>query len=329
VLVVADTVKPTSAGAVASCKALGVRRVLLTGDNPATARGRRGGRHRRRDYRGPAVRQGRRHQAPPGRGSGRGDGRRRRQRRPALAQADLALAIGAGTDVAIEASDLTVVSGDLRAAADAIRLSRTTLRTIKQNSPGRSATSSPHCRWPPPACSTQSSPARRWRSPARQSSPTHCACGASAPRNGLGKLSGCGPRRARRPGRSGGHPHARGDRLVTTPPSLVHGTSDQPRAPGSQHRARRRSSRSSTGPVGRKSRDEAHRTAGRMTSQSSAEYFRLVNQPTRDGWAALGVLGARALMMLATPTQMSSRTSERLSTALMRRSRRETPGRRR
>jgi hypothetical protein len=182
VLVVADTVKPTSAGAVASCKALGVRRVLLTGDNPTTARGRRGGRHRRRDYRGPAVRQGRRHQAPPGRGSGRGDGRRRRQRRPALAQADLALAIGAGTDVAIEASDLTVVSGDLRAAADAIRLSRTTLRTIKQNSPGRSATSSPHCRWPPPACSTQSSPARRWRSPARQSSPTHCACGASAPR---------------------------------------------------------------------------------------------------------------------------------------------------
>jgi hypothetical protein len=150
-----------------------------------------------------------------------------------------------------------------------------------------------------------------------------------ARRNALGKLSGCGPRRARRPGRSGGHPHARGDRLVTTPPSLVHGTSDQPRAPGSQHRARRRSSRSSTGPVGRKSRDEAHRTAGRMTSQSSAEYFRLVNQPTRDGWAALGVLGARALMMLATPTQMSSRTSERLSTALMRRSRRETPGRRR
>jgi Cu+-exporting ATPase len=50
---------------------------------------------------------------------------------PALAQADLGLAIG--TDVAIEASDLTLVSGDLRAAADAIRLSRATLRTIKQN----------------------------------------------------------------------------------------------------------------------------------------------------------------------------------------------------
>ena len=52
---------------------------------------------------------------------------------PALAQADLGLAIGTGTDIAIEASDLTLVSGDLRAAADAIRLARKTLRTIKGN----------------------------------------------------------------------------------------------------------------------------------------------------------------------------------------------------
>ena len=52
---------------------------------------------------------------------------------PALAQADLGLAVGTGADVAIEASDLTMVSGDLRAAADAIRLSRATLRTIRQN----------------------------------------------------------------------------------------------------------------------------------------------------------------------------------------------------
>jgi P-type Cu+ transporter len=52
---------------------------------------------------------------------------------PALAQADLGLTIGTGTDVAIEASDLTLVSGDLRAGVDAIRLARKTLRTIKGN----------------------------------------------------------------------------------------------------------------------------------------------------------------------------------------------------
>jgi Cu+-exporting ATPase len=52
---------------------------------------------------------------------------------PALAQADLGLSIGTGTDIAIEASDLTLVSGDLRAAADAIALSRRTLATIKGN----------------------------------------------------------------------------------------------------------------------------------------------------------------------------------------------------
>jgi Cu+-exporting ATPase len=134
VFVVADTVKPTSAGAVAELKALGLRPVLLTGDNETTARAvaaevgideviaevlpsDKADVIRRLQAEGRVVAMA---------GDGVNDA-------PALAQADLGLAIGTGTDVAIEASDLTLVTGDLRAAADAIRLSRATLRTIKQN----------------------------------------------------------------------------------------------------------------------------------------------------------------------------------------------------
>jgi P-type Cu+ transporter len=133
-LVVADTVKDTSAEAVSSLKALGLRPVLLTGDNETTARAvaaevgvdeviaevlpsEKAAVIRRLQAEGRVVAMA---------GDGVNDA-------PALAQADLGLAIGTGTDVAIEASDLTLVSGDLRAAADAIRLSRATLRTIKQN----------------------------------------------------------------------------------------------------------------------------------------------------------------------------------------------------
>ena len=134
ILVVADTVKPTSAEAVARLKALGLRPVLLTGDNEATAQA-------------VAAEVGIEHVIAEVLPSGKADVVRGLQAEgrvvamvgdgvndaPALAQADLGLAIGTGTDVAIEASDLTLVSGDLRAAADAIRLSRATLRTIKQN----------------------------------------------------------------------------------------------------------------------------------------------------------------------------------------------------
>jgi P-type Cu+ transporter len=133
-LAVADTVKPSSAEAVAALKALGLRPVLLTGDNETTARAvaaevgideviaevlpsEKAAVIARLQAEGRVVAMV---------GDGVNDA-------PALAQADLGLAIGTGTDVAIEASDLTLVSGDLRAAADAIRLSRATLRTIKQN----------------------------------------------------------------------------------------------------------------------------------------------------------------------------------------------------
>ena len=134
VLAVTDTVKPTSAEAVERFKALGLHPVLLTGDNETVARAVAAEvgiaevvagvlpaqkvdavkRLQDQGYRVAMV------------GDGVNDA-------PALAQADLGLTMGTGTDVAIEAGDLTLVRGDLRTAADAIRLSRRTLRTIKGN----------------------------------------------------------------------------------------------------------------------------------------------------------------------------------------------------
>jgi Cu+-exporting ATPase len=133
-LVVRDTVKPTSAEAVRELEELGLTPVLLTGDSREAAErvardvgiGRvlaevlpdeKAAEVRRLQESGEVVAMV---------GDGINDA-------PALAEADLGLAIGTGTDVAIEASDLTLVSGDLRAAADAIRLARRTLRTIKGN----------------------------------------------------------------------------------------------------------------------------------------------------------------------------------------------------
>jgi Cu+-exporting ATPase len=134
VLVVADTPKPTSRQAITALRGLGLRPVLLTGDNARTARAVAGAvgieeviaevlpadkvdvvKRLQADGRVVAMV-----------GDGVNDA-------AALAQADLGLAIGTGTDAAIEASDLTLVSGDLRAAVDAIRLSRRTLVTIKGN----------------------------------------------------------------------------------------------------------------------------------------------------------------------------------------------------
>ena len=135
-LVVADTVKPSSAEAVARFRELGLRPLLLTGDNARAARavaaevgigardviaevlpGDKVDVVRRLQDEGRVVAMV---------GDGVNDA-------AALVRADLGIAMGTGTDVAIEAGDLTLVRGDLRAAADAIRLSRATLRTIRGN----------------------------------------------------------------------------------------------------------------------------------------------------------------------------------------------------
>jgi P-type Cu+ transporter len=133
-VVVADTVKHSSREAIAELKELELRPVLLTGDNEATAKA---------VAAEVGIEEAIAEVLPAEKaavierlqGEGRtvamvGDGV---NDAPALAQADLGLAIGTGTDVAIEASDITLVSGDPRAVGDAIRLSRRTLTTIKGN----------------------------------------------------------------------------------------------------------------------------------------------------------------------------------------------------
>ena len=133
-LVVGDAVKPTSRAAIEDLRALGLTPVLLTGDGEEAARAvaaevgidqvlagvlpdGKAAEVRRLQADGEVVAMV---------GDGVNDA-------PALAQADLGIAMGSGTDAAIEASDVTLVSGDLRAVADAIRLARRTLRTIRGN----------------------------------------------------------------------------------------------------------------------------------------------------------------------------------------------------
>jgi Cu+-exporting ATPase len=131
---VADTVRPSSAPAIARLRALGLRPLLLTGDTRQTAEAvaREVGVDEVVAEVLPAEKVAviRRLQAEGHVVAMVGDGV---NDAPALAQADLGLAIGSGADVAIEASDLTLVRGDLSSAADAIRLSRRTLGTIRVN----------------------------------------------------------------------------------------------------------------------------------------------------------------------------------------------------
>ncbi|MCC3764208.1 heavy metal translocating P-type ATPase [Glycomyces sp. TRM65418] len=134
VLIVADTVKPTSAEAIGQFKALGLTPVLLTGDNKAVAE-RIGAEVGIAEVIAEVMPADKVEQVAKLQAEGKvvamvGDGV---NDAAALAKADLGLAMGTGTDAAIEAADITLVRGDLRSAADAIRLSRRTLGTIKGN----------------------------------------------------------------------------------------------------------------------------------------------------------------------------------------------------
>jgi Cu+-exporting ATPase len=134
VLVIADTIKPAAAEAIGELRRLGLRPVLLTGDNSRAAAA-VAGQVGIDDWVAGVLPAGKVQTVRELQDSGRvvamvGDGV---NDAAALAQSNLGLAMGTGTDVAIEASDLTLIRGDLRAVAEAIALSRRTLRTIEGN----------------------------------------------------------------------------------------------------------------------------------------------------------------------------------------------------
>jgi len=134
VVAVADPIRPTSRQAIARFHAMGLQVVMLTGDNEATARAIAAEAGIDRVVAG-VLPEGKVAEIKRLQGDGRvvamvGDGI---NDAPALAQADIGMAIGGGTDIAAEAADVVLMRGDLGSAADAIRLSRRTMRTMKQN----------------------------------------------------------------------------------------------------------------------------------------------------------------------------------------------------
>jgi Cu+-exporting ATPase len=133
-MAIADPIKPTSVDAVRRLQALGLRVIMLTGDQPATAHAvaRTAGIS---EVVAGVLPDGKLNEIRRLQGESRvvamvGDGI---NDAPALAQADVGIAIGTGSDIAIEAGDITLMRGDLRAAVQAIELSRATMRTMRQN----------------------------------------------------------------------------------------------------------------------------------------------------------------------------------------------------